>query len=171
MYYLIGSAVGPSPYPEMVKEFQKISISNASIATLNSEKVAIEDKLEELLKNHFKQNPVAKWARKLTLEGLKLKSRSLFKKGVHAQIEMARKNNIKLSKAEIDKLWEDFYKFEAESGVKVNAKNYKRFWPTLAHFEETDSPIYVSLCIGLRMDKAMHLYNKIRSYRMNTWWD
>ena len=115
---------------DLKKEFQKINISNASIATLNSEKVAIEDKLEELLKNHFKQSPVAKWARKLTLEGLKLKSRSLFKKGVHAQIEMARKNNIKLSKAEIDKLWEDFYKFEAESGLKVNAKNYKTMLST-----------------------------------------
>lgn len=60
---------------------------------------------------------------------------------------------------------------ELKFPVYINVKNYKRFWPTLTHFKETDSPIYVSLCASLRMVKAMHLYNKIRSYRMNTWWD
>lgn len=60
---------------------------------------------------------------------------------------------------------------ESKFPVYINVKNYKRFWPTLASFKETDSPIYVSLCTSLRMAKAMHLYNKIRSYRMITWWD
>lgn len=54
--------------------------------------------------------------------------------------------------------------------VYINARNYKRFCPTYGGFNE-DSGIYWSLMADYRRVKAMHLYNKIRAYKMFEWWD
>ena len=58
--------------------------------------------------------------------------------------------------------------------IKVNTKNSKRFFP-LANF---NNPIMLqhphledSSKISLRQRKALYLYNKIRAYRMERWWD
>lgn len=58
--------------------------------------------------------------------------------------------------------------------IKVNTKNSKRFFP-LANFND---PIALqhphledSAKISLRQQKALFLYNKIRAYRMQHWWD
>ena len=58
--------------------------------------------------------------------------------------------------------------------IKVNTKNSKRFFP-LANFND---PIVLqnphledSAKISLRHEKALYLYNKIRSYCMQKWWD
>ena len=58
--------------------------------------------------------------------------------------------------------------------IKVNTKNSKRFFP-LANF---NNPIMLqhphledSSKISLRQRKALYLYNKIRSYCMQHWWD
>ena len=58
--------------------------------------------------------------------------------------------------------------------IKVNTKNSKRFFP-LANFND---PIVLqhphledSAKISLRKQKALFLYNKIRAYRMERWWD
>lgn len=58
--------------------------------------------------------------------------------------------------------------------IKVNTKNSKRFFP-LANFND---PIVLqnphlkdSAKISLRQQKALYLYNKIRAYRMQHWWD
>lgn len=58
--------------------------------------------------------------------------------------------------------------------IKVNTKNSKRFFPT-ANFND---PIALqhphledSAKISLRQQKALYLYNIIRAYRMQSWWD
>ena len=55
--------------------------------------------------------------------------------------------------------------------VYVNAKNYKRFVPLLEKFGHDDVYLQAHLNISLRQKKALYLYNKIRAYRMETWWD
>lgn len=55
--------------------------------------------------------------------------------------------------------------------VYVNAKNYKRFMPLLEKFGHDDVYLQANLNISLRQKKALYLYNKIRAYRMETWWD
>ena len=55
--------------------------------------------------------------------------------------------------------------------VYVNSKNYKRFIPLLDNFKEVNTALRTSLYISLRQKKALYLYNKIRSYRMEHWWD
>ena len=58
--------------------------------------------------------------------------------------------------------------------IKVNTKNSKRFFP-LANFNDPtvlqNSHLEDSAKISLRQQKALHLYNKIRAYRMQSWWD
>jgi len=54
--------------------------------------------------------------------------------------------------------------------VYVNNKNYKRFIP-LARIEEINDFAYPSWVSVLRQKKALYLYNKIRAYRMECWWD
>lgn len=55
--------------------------------------------------------------------------------------------------------------------VYVNSKNCKRFMPLLDSFKENNVVLRTGLYISLRQQKALYLYNKIRSYRMETWWD
>lgn len=54
--------------------------------------------------------------------------------------------------------------------VHVNTRNFKRFCTTYNGFNEK-SPIYWSLIADYRRIKAMHLYNRIRTLRMFSWWD
>ena len=57
-----------------------------------------------------------------------------------------------------------FFKNEGKPPY-VNIKNWKRFkaWiPDIIHNYYLDE---------LRISKALHLYNLIRTYRMRTWWD
>ena len=55
--------------------------------------------------------------------------------------------------------------------VYINTKNYKRFMPLLNNFKEDNVILHTGLCISLRQKKALYLYNKIRAYRMECWWD
>ena len=68
----------------------------------------------------------------------------------------------------------DVIKNEAEDISYVNIKNYKRFIPTLdMKFLHPDiCPKYTINTVEkmIAQEKAFHLYNKIRAYRMQTWW-
>lgn len=55
--------------------------------------------------------------------------------------------------------------------VYVNSKNYKRFMPLLEKYRHDDMHLQAHLNISLRQKKALYLYNKIRAYRMECWWD
>ena len=55
--------------------------------------------------------------------------------------------------------------------VYIISKNYKRFMPLLEKFEHDNIRLQASMNISLRQTKALYLYNKIRVYRMETWWD
>ena len=69
----------------------------------------------------------------------------------------------------------DIIKNEAEDISYVNIKNYKRFIPSLNNemldplIRDVNTVKMVSRWIA--QEKAFHLYNKIRAYRMQTWWD
>lgn len=69
----------------------------------------------------------------------------------------------------------DIIKNEAEDMSYVNIKNYKRFIPSLNNemldplIRDVDTVKMVSRWIA--QEKAFHLYNKIRAYRMQIWWD
>ena len=56
--------------------------------------------------------------------------------------------------------------------IYVNIKNYKRFLPQ-ANIKEIDNHLFLveNFKISLRQQKALYLYNKIRAYRMQHWWD
>ena len=56
--------------------------------------------------------------------------------------------------------------------IYVNVRNYKRFLPQ-ARYDAIDmSPFLIeNFKISLRQQKALFLYNKIRAYRMQHWWD
>ena len=56
--------------------------------------------------------------------------------------------------------------------IYVNVRNYKRFLPQ-ARYDATDMlPFLIeNFKISLRQQKALFLYNKIRAYRMQHWWD
>ena len=69
----------------------------------------------------------------------------------------------------------DIIKNEAEDMSYVNIKNYKRFIPSLNNemldplIRDVNTVKMVSRWIA--QEKAFHLYNKIRAYRMQSWWD
>ena len=52
----------------------------------------------------------------------------------------------------------------------INTRNASRF---MTHFHEAQSNPYISesLKVELRRQKAFYLYQKIRLYRMQTWWN
>ena len=56
--------------------------------------------------------------------------------------------------------------------VYINVRNYKRFLPQ-ARYDATDMlPFLIeNFKISLRQQKALYLYNLIRSYRMQRWWN
>lgn len=56
--------------------------------------------------------------------------------------------------------------------IYVNVRNYKRFLPQ-ARYDATDMlPFLIeNFKISLRQRKALYLYNKIRAYRIEHWWD
>ena len=58
--------------------------------------------------------------------------------------------------------------------IKVNTRNSKRFFP-LANFNNLialqNPHLEDGAKISLRQQKALYLYNKIRAYRMQSWWD
>ena len=55
--------------------------------------------------------------------------------------------------------------------VYVNTKNYKRFMPTVEDFHQDNLVLHNGMLISLRQQKALFLYNKIRAYRMERWWN
>lgn len=69
----------------------------------------------------------------------------------------------------------DIIKNEAIDMPYVNVKNYKRFIPSLNNemldplIRDVNTVKMVSRWIA--QEKAFHLYNKIRAYKMQTWWD
>lgn len=54
--------------------------------------------------------------------------------------------------------------------VYINVRNYKRFIPTL-DIQKYNESLLPNLHSNIRKEKAMYLYNKIRAYRMQSWWD
>ena len=55
--------------------------------------------------------------------------------------------------------------------VYINTKNYKRFWPTVEDLHQDNLILHNGILISLRQQKALFLYNKIRAYRIQSWWD
>ena len=55
--------------------------------------------------------------------------------------------------------------------VYVNTKNYKRFMPMVEDFHQNSLVLHNGMLISLRQQKALYLYNKIRAYCMERWWD
>lgn len=55
--------------------------------------------------------------------------------------------------------------------VYVNTKNYKRFMPMVEDFHQNNLVLHNGMLISLRQHKALYLYNKIRAYRIQNWWD
>lgn len=55
--------------------------------------------------------------------------------------------------------------------VYINTKNYKRFMPMVEDFYQDSLVLHNGMLISLRQQKALYLYNKIRAYRMQHWWD
>ena len=55
--------------------------------------------------------------------------------------------------------------------VYVNIKNCNRFIPDLDIDSVKKDSLFNHYCSNLRKVKAMHLYNKIRAYKMWGWWD
>ena len=55
--------------------------------------------------------------------------------------------------------------------VYVNTKNCKRFMPRVEDFYQNNLVLHNGMLISLRQQKALYLYNKIRAYRMQYWWD
>ncbi len=106
-------------------ELEQLSINKINSGIQETKPTNFIEQFETILKDHFKQSPLSKWARKFSLEGLKFKTRSSFKNDIKAQIDLAKKENPNLTKAEIDKLWSDFKQFERENGLELNFKNYK----------------------------------------------
>lgn len=66
-------------------------------------------------------------------------------------------------------------KNEAEDITYINIKNYKRFIPILnpdlLNNEVSSKDTVKMVSRGIAQEKAFHLYNKIRAYKMQTWWD
>lgn len=54
--------------------------------------------------------------------------------------------------------------------VYVNVRNYKRFIPCL-DINKYNKSLLPHLHSNIRIEKALYLYNKIRAYRMQSWWD
>lgn len=54
--------------------------------------------------------------------------------------------------------------------VYVNVRNANRFLPKI-NLMEGNSRLYEVMKSELRCQKAFHLYQKLRLYRMQTWWD
>ena len=52
----------------------------------------------------------------------------------------------------------------------INLKNLKRFFPQV-NLDETNPNLLNSFMVEVRIQKAFHLYHKIRLYRMMHWWD
>ena len=53
----------------------------------------------------------------------------------------------------------------------VNIKNYKRFLPQVVYSNDMVPFLVENFKISLRQQKALHLYNLIRTYHMQRWWD
>ena len=52
----------------------------------------------------------------------------------------------------------------------INIRNHERFMSNILELQ--DKPrVFENLKVELRRKKAFHLYNKIRTYRMFSWWD
>lgn len=66
-------------------------------------------------------------------------------------------------------------KNEAVDMTYINTKNYKRFIPILdmkfLHPDICPKNTINTVERMIAIEKAFHLYNKIRAYRMQTWWD
>ena len=43
--------------------------------------------------------------------------------------------------------------------------------PTVEDFHQNSLELHNRMLISLRQQKALYLYNKIRAYRMERWWD
>lgn len=64
----------------------------------------------------------------------------------------------------------EIIKNEAEDVTYINIKNYKRFTPEITE-EQINGYLKDRLAKEVAIEKAFSLYNKIRSYKMQTWWD
>lgn len=66
----------------------------------------------------------------------------------------------------------DFEHFEKVPFSKyINVKNANRFLKTINYVANPDSRIYQTLLVEYRKMKALALYNKIRTYKLFSWWD
>lgn len=60
--------------------------------------------------------------------------------------------------------------FNCEFPIHINIKNRKRFL-SKDYFEDVSPVVYNTLLADYRAEKALYLYNLIRSYTMRSWYD
>ena len=66
----------------------------------------------------------------------------------------------------------DFEHFDEMPFSKyINVKNADRFLKPVNYVADPDSRIYQDLLVEYRKVKALALYNKIRTYKIFSWWD
>lgn len=110
---------------ELVQEF--ITITGKGMAELETsgEKVKLKEILDTLLKDHFKQTRLAKWARNLTGQGGKLYIKKQQNKFLQAEIDEAYNNKTPFSDEVIKAKREALKQSQEEMGLKFNYENYK----------------------------------------------
>ena len=61
--------------------------------------------------------------------------------------------------------------YEKPFSKHINVKNANRFLKPVNYVADPDSRIYQDLLVEYRKVKALALYNKIRTYKIFSWWD
>lgn len=61
--------------------------------------------------------------------------------------------------------------YEKPFSKYINIKNANRFLKPVNYVADPDSRIYQHLLVEYRKVKALALYNKIRTYKIFSWWD
>lgn len=110
---------------ELVQEFVAITGKGMAKVGVSGKEVKIKDVLDTLLKDHFKQTRLAKWARNLTGQGGKLYIKKNMNKMLQAEIDGAYLNKKPLSEDVIKAKREELKKLQTEMGLNFNYENYK----------------------------------------------
>ena len=110
---------------ELVQEFVAITGKGMAEVGVSGKDVKIKDVLDTLLKDHFKQTRLAKWARNLTGQGGKLYIKKQQNKFLQAEIDEAYNNKTPFSDEVIKTKREALKKTQEEMGLKFNYENYK----------------------------------------------
>lgn len=110
---------------ELVQEFITITGKGMAEVGVSGKDVKIKDVLDTLLKDHFKQTRLAKWARNLTGQGGKLYIKKQQNKFLQAEIDEAYNNKTPFSDEVIKAKREALKQSQEELGLKFNYENYK----------------------------------------------